>query len=160
MDRRSLIPVSAFLLFLAVVQPAYSQTKRLTGTVIADAPIFLVPDATRVPLRVAKEGTVLYLLSAEGDWTQAEFNDPDLGTRVGYMQTWFIRTSTPPVSPVKPMDLSVTASEERATAAPAQTNPLGLQNQPPKATTKESGEIARTEEVALRPNRIQSCCSR
>jgi len=74
-----------------------------TASVIAAAPIYLQPGA-QVPLRVAAVGTVLKVFKEEGEWAEVEFNDPQFGRRVGWVQAKLIRTSRPEL---QPMDLSV-----------------------------------------------------
>ena len=55
--------------------------------VVTEAPIMGLPDASRVPLRIAKEGSELRLLGGEdGEWYNVDFADPQFGRRVGYIQ--------------------------------------------------------------------------
>jgi hypothetical protein len=134
---------AAVVLILTVVQPALSQNARHTGTVTTAAPIFLTPDASRIPLRVAKEGTTLYLLASEGEWTHVEFNDPEFGRRVGYIETRYIKPSVPTEPPMKPMDLSVTEpapADPRAAAATVQTDTHRLQDSAARAATEAASE--------------------
>jgi hypothetical protein len=56
-------------------------------TLTIAAPVFVLPDARRVPLRIGPAGLALKVLSVEGDWYQVEFSDPQWGLRVGYVQT-------------------------------------------------------------------------
>ena len=74
-----------------------------TASVTTTAPIYLQPGA-QTPLRVAAVGTVLKVLKEEGDWVEVEFNDPQYGRRVGWVQVKFIQVSRPEL---QPMDLSV-----------------------------------------------------
>jgi hypothetical protein len=39
------------------------------------APLFVTPESTVTPLRLAKEGSVLNVVSSEGEWYRVEFND-------------------------------------------------------------------------------------
>jgi len=80
------------------------------ATVIDSAPIYLAPDATRTPLRVAARGSALSLLKEDGDWCQVQFQDPDLGLRTGWVQTRLVQVQ---LDMLRPRDLSV------PTAAPA-----------------------------------------
>jgi hypothetical protein len=60
--------------------------------VIAEAtPAFILPDATRTPLRTLPAGTTVRILEEKGDWVQVEFNDPQYGRRVGYVQRRFVQ---------------------------------------------------------------------
>src|SRR5690242_8336708 len=56
-----------------------------TATVVSNAPIFILPDAT-TPLRVAAPQTTLNVLSERGDWVEVEFQDPQWGRRVGWVE--------------------------------------------------------------------------
>lgn len=72
--------------------------------VVAAAPIFVLPDQSRVPLRVAKEGTTLKVLGIDGEWFNVEFQDPEVGRRVGYIQQKYLQNAG---LDLQPMDLSV-----------------------------------------------------
>ena len=95
----------------------------VTATVIADAPIF-VKVGMATPLRVASAGTTLRVLSAAGEWTQVQFQDPQFGLRTGWVSSKLIRQDQPAL---EPMDLSVPKapgpSAPAPTAAPAAAPP-------------------------------------
>ena len=82
-----------------------------SGVVIADAPIFLLPDATRVPLRVAAKGTTLVLVQDGPEWIQVQFQDPQLGLRQGYIQAKYLQRES-----LTPMDLSVPGAKPLASS--------------------------------------------
>ena len=99
--------------------PAFAQAP--TASVVTAAPIYIQPGAD-VPLRLAAVGTALNVLKEDGDWAQVEFNDPQWGRRIGWVQVKLIRISRPEL---QPMDLSVRdapAAQPQSTAAvqPAQ----------------------------------------
>src|SRR5262245_37320856 len=71
--------------------PSHSQSPSVIVT--NAAPIFLLPDNTRTPLRVASVGSRLGLIKIEGDWYNIEFRDPQYGERVGYIEKKFARLS-------------------------------------------------------------------
>jgi hypothetical protein len=73
------------------------------ATVTTAAPILLEPGA-QTSLRVAKVGTALKVLQEEGEWVEVEFNDPQFGRRVGWVQKKLIQIFKPEL---EPMDLSV-----------------------------------------------------
>jgi hypothetical protein len=83
--------------------PAAAQPEIAKATVISNAPIFIQPGA-QTPLRVAKAGTALKVLQEEGEWLEVEFNDPQFGRRVGWVQKKLVQISRPEL---EPMDLSV-----------------------------------------------------
>ena len=53
---------------------------------------------TQSPLRVAKERSVLLLISTTADWSHVEFQDPEHGRRAGYVERKFVRISSAPGS--------------------------------------------------------------
>ncbi len=55
--------------------PVAQLARDSTVVVALAAPIFVLPDDTRVPLRVAKEGTVLRVVGVDGEWYNVEFDD-------------------------------------------------------------------------------------
>ena len=61
------------------------------GLILRTAPVFLLPDATRAPLRTLPAGTSVRILEQKGDWVQIEFNDAQFGRRVGYVQTKYVQ---------------------------------------------------------------------
>ena len=54
------------------------------------APIYLLPDAKRTPLRMLTAGMNVKILEETGDWFKVEFRDPQFGPRVGYVQRKYV----------------------------------------------------------------------
>lgn len=99
-----------------VAQTALTLTPvRGTATVVvsADAPIFVVADEHRAPVRVAKAGSVLGFLGENAGWYNIEFDDPQYGRRVGYIQAKYVRDSR-----LDPIDLSVRTAPPPLAEAP------------------------------------------
>jgi hypothetical protein len=117
---------------------AGTASAQTTATVTADAPIFLNPGADR-PLRVAAAGTVLRVLEEKGDWAQVEFQDPQFGRRIGWVQVQNIRILRPEL---KPTDLSVARNEAVAPDP---------QRRPPQQPTDVHRPVAAAQQ-ALTPN--------
>ena len=96
-----------FLVALLLASPSAAQDpsapQELRATVTTVAPIFIQPGA-QTPLRVAAVGTSLRVLKLEvwateqGEWAQVEFNDPQFGRRVGWVQTKNIQIADPSFS--------------------------------------------------------------
>jgi hypothetical protein len=84
---RALSVVSLVVAMCATAPPVAAQEAARTVTLTVDAPVFADPSTDQPPLRIGKAGSVLRLLSVNGDWCQVEFNDPDRGRRTGYVQT-------------------------------------------------------------------------
>jgi len=74
------------------------------ATVTTNAPIYAAAQETPTPLRVAAVGSRLRVVSTEGDWVQVEYNDPQLGRRVGWVLRHYISLTS---QDLRPMDLSV-----------------------------------------------------
>ncbi len=78
------------LLVLLMPAPADAQPNEPRARVIQEAPLVLLPDARRVPLRVAAVGTSLVVIGDEGEWLHIQFQDPQYGLRTGYVQRKFV----------------------------------------------------------------------
>jgi hypothetical protein len=61
------------------------------GVIVATAPVFLLPDSTRTPLRTLTAGTIVRILEEKGDWVRIEFRDTQYGARVGFVQRKFVQ---------------------------------------------------------------------
>jgi len=85
-----------------------------------DAPIFVRPDTSRTPLRVAKQGSALLVMAEEGDWYQVEFDDPQWGRRTGFVQKAQVSRAQADYSAMTPVDVSV----REAKASPTSTTPI------------------------------------
>jgi hypothetical protein len=75
-------------------QPMPLTADRGFGTpaaVLETAPIFLLPDSTRLPLRIAQAGSQVRVIQQTGEWSNVQFQDPQYGLRTGYMQSRFLR---------------------------------------------------------------------
>jgi hypothetical protein len=89
---------------LILTGTAFAQDRN-TAVAASHTPVFIAPDATRTPLRVAAQGTVFTVVAEEGEWTKVQFKDPQWGVRVGYVATSALRFRRPEL---EPMDLSAT----------------------------------------------------
>jgi len=96
---RALSVVFVVVAIAATAPPAAAQEPARTVTLTADAPVFADPSTDRPPLRIGKAGSVLRLLSVNGDWCQVEFNDPERGNRTGYVQTKNLQLSDTAAAP-------------------------------------------------------------
>jgi hypothetical protein len=59
--------------------------------VAAAGPIFVGPDEQRTPSRIAAKGSVLRVPGVDGGWYNVEFEDPQIGLRVGYIEAQYVR---------------------------------------------------------------------
>jgi hypothetical protein len=96
------IALTSSLFVLGAAAPTLAQGA--SGEVIQDAPIYLYPDATRTALRTAAVHTILRVITDVGEWLKVEYEDPQYGTRQGYVLAKHVRVNTPEL---RPMDLSV-----------------------------------------------------
>ena len=63
---------------------------RLAVLTIA-APIYLLPDEARIPLRVLEAREYVRVRKSEGEWLRVDFQDPQFGLRTGYIKTTFVQ---------------------------------------------------------------------
>jgi len=89
---------------LVLASPVAAQEPAPTAVAVEQAPVYVAPDVSRTPLRVAAQGTVFKVLAEDGEWTRVQFQDPQWGPRTGYVQTRALRFQRPELTP---MDLSV-----------------------------------------------------
>jgi len=103
-------------------QPMTLSASRGFGTpavVLQNAPIMLLPDSTRLPLRIAQSGSQLRVIQQSGEWSTVQFQDPDFGLRTGYVQSRFLR--------LQPADAGDPGSQPPAAPPPeSQSVPLAL----------------------------------
>jgi opacity protein-like surface antigen len=94
MRRRLIASMLAGYFTALLTVPAVAQTRLQVpsrAVVIADAPIFVLPDDSRVPLQVVKAGTILTATEAPDNiWLRVEFQDPQYGRRIGYIQARYV----------------------------------------------------------------------
>jgi hypothetical protein len=76
-------------LLVSAALPAMAQTPTRVS-VTAPAPIYVLPDAKLVPLRTAAVGSALNVQRVEGEWYRVEFQDPQYGRRVGYIEKRYV----------------------------------------------------------------------
>jgi hypothetical protein len=88
-------------------------TKLSRIVVDTNAPVFVRPDATTTPLRVAKQGSALNVIEIEGDWYRVEFQDPEFGRRVGYIEKRHVTAV-----PARPAALDLTVPEAPSDVRP------------------------------------------
>ena len=129
------------------------------GVVTANAPIYLLPDRSRTPLRELPAKTIVYVQETRGDWVQVTFDDSQFGPRMGWMERRFVAVRSP--NPATPADEPATAPRppvqapeargepDRSTSRPADVEPPRSRRDPlavrgfgsfafDKATARES----------------------
>jgi hypothetical protein len=93
-----LVAVAAACGYVAMVTSAQTRAG-LTAKLTANAPIYLKAEVSEVPLRVVAAGTILKVLDQQGDWVQVEFEDPQWGRRVGWVERSLVEFSTRGLQP-------------------------------------------------------------
>jgi hypothetical protein len=115
-----------------LVRPGQANAQSTTRVVVnaTAAPVFVLPDATMTPLRVAKEGSELNVITSEGDWYRVEFNDPQWGRRVGYIEKRHV--SVMAAAPQQAVNLTVSESRPAQSGAqePVRSQEVARQQQP------------------------------
>jgi hypothetical protein len=100
------------LLMLEVsVHPALAGAQSADRVVVSvpSAPVFVKPDRTMTPQRLAKEGSVLNVIAGEGEWYRSEFQDPQFGRSVGYIEKRHVSVQAV-ASQARALDLTVAES--------------------------------------------------
>jgi hypothetical protein len=118
----------SFISALMAGRPAAAQgSSRTRVEVMVAAPIFVLPDANRQPLRVVRAGSTLRLVEQSGEWTYVQFSDPDYERRFGYIQTKFVHVLAP--EPSEPIVLTAPEAEglRRADQSVARARPVVAQ---------------------------------
>src|SRR5262245_64071532 len=108
---------AAVLVLVVLASVSYAQGPARI-VVNENAPLFLQPDATMQPLRMASAGSALNVLGGEtaANWYHVEFQDPQFGRRIGYIEKRFVTAARP-----QAVDLTipeVRASEPQQTMTP------------------------------------------
>lgn len=146
MKSRVLYGLVAALVLLSS-QTAFLQQAFQKAAVAENAPVFLLPDASRTPLRVLLAGTALSIVKVEGDWLQVEFEDQQFGRRVGFIRKERVKPapssgSQPPASPAPvPPPPPARASDAQAAAVTAEGSPQAV---PPAQDSRPSSQSAAT----------------
>lgn len=96
-------------------------------------PVFLQP-GTMTPLRTMPSGTHVKVLQERGPWAEIEFNDPQFGRRVGWVELKLLRMSLPAMTPP-----AAPASRPSPEPAPAAAPP-SRQNSSPVQSPRKSGK--------------------
>jgi hypothetical protein len=91
MIRRTAVVVPALTLLLLLPADARAQSFGDVALVATESPVFLLPDATRTPLRRLPVGMALTILRRQGEWLQVSFEDPQLGRRTGWIEAKSVR---------------------------------------------------------------------
>ena len=131
----ALIVSSALSTSLAFAQVPVKSDQRITATVTSNAPIYVSapPNVTLGPLRVAAVGTVLRVLGEKDEWLNVEFNDPQYGPRVGWVNRKLVKIDDPALAP---MDLSVPKETKPSPAAFVVNKPVTPTTQNPATTAQ------------------------
>ncbi|MGD9903109.1 MAG: hypothetical protein AB7U83_06535 [Vicinamibacterales bacterium] len=104
---------------LAAPRPAVAQEVFGAAAIVAaDAPVYLLPDASRTPLRTLPAATPLTLLDRKGDWLQVTFDDPRFGRRTAWIESQFVRIRDAAEMPPPPPAGLATPPEAAAGQAP------------------------------------------
>jgi hypothetical protein len=91
MIRRAALLASALTLVLVLPDAAPAQSFGDVALVATEAPVFLLPDASRTPLRTLPVGMALTILRRQGEWLQVTFEDPQLGRRTAWIEAKAVR---------------------------------------------------------------------
>jgi hypothetical protein len=88
MKKFTLVVVAAVVVFGT---PVSVMAQDRLAVVTTAAPVFLLPDATRIPLRILEARESLRVRKHLGEWLAVDFEDLQFGLRTGYIETRFVR---------------------------------------------------------------------
>jgi hypothetical protein len=143
--KQSFITVGLFAFLIAVGRAdAQSLGSQIPSRIVVNesAPIFVSPDAGLTPLRVAKEGSALNVIATEGNWYRVEFQDPQFGRRVGYLEKRHVTALAPPRREEAPLDLTVAESRPASLVAAVQEQPTGVRSSSPRSSVFPAWETS------------------
>ncbi len=105
------------------------------------APLFVKPDTTMTPLRLAKDGSILNVVAGEGEWFRVEFNDPQWGRQVGYIEKRHVSViaTTARLDTSSHHPLVSTSSTARVPSALPQSEPVADHVRKPTEQPKSAG---------------------
>jgi opacity protein-like surface antigen len=84
------------------------------------SPVYLLPDATRTPLRTLPVGVAVTILQRQGDWLQVTFEDAQLGRRTAWIEAKAVRIRPASAEPMpEPPDPPATPGARAGAAPPA-----------------------------------------
>jgi hypothetical protein len=84
---------------IATEQKPAAPRAQTSGAVSVAAPVYLLPDSTRTPLRTLPAGTLVTIGEIRPDWVQITFNDGVLGARTAWIERRFLIISDRPAAP-------------------------------------------------------------
>jgi opacity protein-like surface antigen len=134
---RAVTLASVLTTSLLLAAPARSQSFGDVALVATASPVFLLPDASRTPLRTLPVGMALTILRRQGEWLQVTFEDPQLGRRTAWIEAKAVRirpaSAEPAPDPPTPPEArpgsgaprTPAAQSRRAARRPA-VQPLGV----------------------------------
>ena len=79
--------ISLLLVTFGFIASASAQER---ARVLEAAPLYLLPDKSRVPLEQAQPGAILTVLGVEGAWLNVRWQDRRYGSRTGYIESRFV----------------------------------------------------------------------
>lgn len=142
--RLSLVVVGLWVLVALMGSLASVTAQKLTGRVLQNAPLFLLP-TSRDPLLVMEAGVEVQIIRAEGSWLNVTVEGSRFGPRTGYVEAKYVSEvevlKAPPKEPVAPSGpvLPVTpVAPGRATAGPRSIT-LTVYSDPSGSSVYESG---------------------
>jgi hypothetical protein len=124
----------AFVLTALTLLPSPVEAQA-TGRIIKNAPMYLLPDASRQPLLVMEAGALVEVHRREGGWLNVTVEGSQMGRRTGYVDARLIEvferqapeppritaaTAIPPRTPEEPISRAAPA-QTQATPTPAAT---------------------------------------
>jgi hypothetical protein len=107
-----------FLVAALVWTASPAEAQLITGRILKDAPMFLLPDAKRQPLLVMEAGVLVEIHRREGTWMNVTVDGSQSGRRTGYVEAHLIEVIKDE-GPLRITAASAIPPKGSATATPA-----------------------------------------
>ena len=117
--------------------PSFVGAQVVTGQIIKDAPLLLLPDPKRQPLLIMEAGVLVRVHGRDGNWVNVTVEGSRWGRRTGYVEAHLIRVLPPPEEDPPRVTADSTIAP-RGTAAPATSVSANARAAAPLVRTSES----------------------
>ena len=121
---------SGLIASFVITASAVVFAQQLTGVIVQNAPLLLLPEKGRSPLLIMEKGVAVQVIRREGDWFNVTVQGSQWGERTGYVEAKYLQLRTPeppqpPPAPVPDTRLEAPNSVAPGEKAPREPRPVG-----------------------------------
>ena len=92
--------------------------QQLTGVIVQNAPLLLLPEKGRSPLLIMEKGVAVQVIRRDGDWFNITVQGSQWGERTGYVEAKYLQLRTSERAQQPPAPVPVTRLEASKSVAP------------------------------------------